>query len=218
MSNHTALDSVGPRDCALGMAIPLDAEAFTRDLAPTVDKDFAKHFLRMNAQPRPLTDEFYADTFMAAAAGGIERACAAVEGRGVTVVRNLTLAELPQLFVSAKVVTIFAHWLFKSIKDDDIINRDAILALLRCPREEIHELVREEVLLRQPDFFESEGNGLAALLNEIASKAREAYLLPGDDCEAGILEAEPRTILHRVAFESAFEGAIRPARAIELFD
>lgn len=220
MSKETALQPVGPRDCALGMAIPLDVDAFTRDL-DNVDKDFAKHFVRMNTPQKPVSDEFYRDAFRAAA-DGIERECATVERRGVTVARNLTLDRLPRLFAHAKVVTIFAHWRFTSIKEEDIINPSAILDLLRSSQEPIHRLIRKEVLLRHPDYLEqerAERQSLATLLNEIASAANDTYLRSRGSCSEGILEVNPaQTILHRVTFESAFAGFLRAADAIELSD
>jgi hypothetical protein len=216
MSSYPALNPAGPRDCALGMAIPLKVEAFAHDLAAAVDKDFAKHFVRMNTPSRPVSDNFYELAFKAVA-DGMERACSAVEKRGVKVARCLTLLDLPGLFAQAKVVTIFAHWRFVSIREDDIIDPEAILKQLRSPDEEVHRLVREEALRRQFDLFESDRACLATLLNDIAAAANATYLHSREHDD--VFEVMPgEAILHRVTFESAFEGSIRPGRCIELFD
>lgn len=216
MSSPTALQPAGPHDCALGMAIPLEVDAFMRDLDPAVDKDFAKHFVRENTPRKPVSDEFYQQAFRTVAEG-IERACADVEKRGVTVARCLMLSDLTGLFDRAKVVTIFAHWRFVSIREDDIIDPEAILKQLRSPDEEVHRLVREEALRRQFDLFESDRARLATLLNDIAAAANATYLHSREPDD--VFEVRPgEAILHRVTFESAFEGSIRPGRCIELFD
>jgi hypothetical protein len=130
------------------------------------------------------------------------------------------------LFARAKVITIFAHWRFVQIVDDDIVDPGEVLRRLRSAKEEIHKLIAEEVRRRSPGLLESATieNGslrrtIASLLNEIASDANETYhreARKGGDGVFGTASARP--ILHRVTFELAFGEAIRHGSAIEMFD
>lgn len=223
----SALSLVAPRDCALGVAVPLDAGEFLNDLDPSSGKDFASHFCDENRE-LGMAQQYYVDLY-SRMARGFESACRGAEEAGVSVWRRLTYGDVPTLFADHKVVTIVTHWRFAAVTADDVVDPRRFMDMLRQPTRRFHELVRDEVSARAPQLLaeaDTMADGelrvsLARVIGSIVEDAHSAYIdatarAGENDVFAVPLPAIP--VLHRITFERAFAGAIRRRGAIELFD
>jgi hypothetical protein len=222
-----SIAAVSPRDCALGIAVPLTREDFLNDLGAPEQKDFVQHVRRAN-DLEGASDEFYWSSVYAPIAGVVERACAAVARLGVDVQQRMTLAGLRTLFERHKVLTLVAHWKFAKVTPSDVIDPRQFLATLAHPGDPLQVRAAGAIIEKSPhllDCSESETDDalrqrIAYAIRPVIAAAHAAYRRP--DEQANDTVGEPQTVdlrrVTRVVLEEAFPASIRPAPAIELSD
>jgi hypothetical protein len=239
-SQRDCLAAVGPRHCALALAIPLTREAFEEDLAHPEQWDYAASVLRRNRGllPSRVWDACYAP--LARWAGRIGDQ---VERLGVTVHRALRLADLTGLLARFKVVTLVAHWRCPPVVAADIRDPGELMRLARSarPGEFVREAVKEWFGRRCPELLdpdalrrlppESVRDRVACQLDGLVAPAhaaigRHAHEGGGENGEARPRPREAEAVAHtpcgtltRVDLEQSFPPeALAPGRAVEFRD
>jgi hypothetical protein len=223
---------VGPRDCALAVAVPLTREQFLQDLAQPGRKDFASHIKRTNLQPGA-SGEYYWNTVYEPVARLAVQVCAEVEKLGVTVNRAARLSDLPDLLRQFKVVTLISHWRFRKVAPSDILDASGLLRALAEPKTLMQKAVRrafeqycprlliDDNVRRMP--VDTLRQSVAEAVNNITAAAHKLYKpgqveAPAETHGGGGLPNSPLERLTRVAFEMSFPEVILPGRAVEFDD
>lgn len=193
---------VGPRDCAVLLAIPLTRSAF---LAAHGDpcRDFCRQFDPVGGQTSPAT--IWALCFEDVARS-VDRATSVVERLGVTVIRDASLRDWSEALTRYRVLTLVAHWRFVSIAASDVV--DPVALRCRAALRDGEVTRRVDDALRTTDGTADE---IAAALDALCAPAARRYSAKdrkGSNDDRG---------LSRVFLEQVLPG-LRHAGAIEFAD
>lgn len=226
-SQHASIAAVGPRDCALCVAVPLTREDFFADLAAPERKDFVQHVRRVNSLAGA-ADEFYWSSVYAPIAATVERACVTAARLGVDVRQRIMFADLPSLFAKKKVLTLVAHWRFTRVTASDVVEPRHFLDTIERPANPLQARVAGAILEQSPQLlndcaaatYDALRERIAAAITPVIAAAHAAYRRPDKPVAESVGEPRPVDLrrVTRVAVEEAFPTSIRPAPAIELAD
>lgn len=217
--------TVGPSDCALAFAIPLNRKDFLRDLEPTSGKDFVRNFAsnKSDILPEVLWELFYRPLVDAAL-----RTANDVSRMGVRVSFDLRISEFTRLLNSAEVVMVVAHWRSARFKPDDIINLRSLVPGLMYSNERVAKILREQFcpeLKEQLNAFNHSALGPHSLeltlIKELNRSLSDIQLYQGDNSDATAAQPdtlERRMYFNRLALEETFPTEFIPGNRFELCD
>jgi hypothetical protein len=211
-----------PAHCALAIALPLDHDAFSADLAAGTSHDFSSSTLRGT---RPEVAWAKTGAPLAELCGGLLQLA---ETLGVKVLREARLGDLAALFRDHSVVTIVAHWRGALLVGADLRDEPSILLeriragtdpLCRDLAERLTPALTDPVLARPT--LNDRRSAFAQLVN--GTVIRSGRPLPG--CVApvpnGVMVAiDDLTLesLHRDRLDRSFPDLLRPGNRVELRD
>jgi hypothetical protein len=211
------MQTVGPRDCGLAIALPLTRERFLQHLRMPEWHDYAA-YVRDLSKTAGAADEYYWTFEYEHFAAAMSTRCSQVERQGVRVVRDATPGTLAALFVSCAVVTIVAHSRFEPLRPEEILDMQRLLTMLRHPPSRLVEAFRRQLDTLQP-LWSTQASVPARLveaINRVLAAAHESYR---DEARAPVLLLDiPAVRLTRPTLERAFEGVIAAGKTVELAD
>jgi hypothetical protein len=209
-------ESIGPpdspSDCALAIALPLEREAFQRQLEEGPDGNFARSVrgperLRLTNQAVYVMYEKYA---MLA-----NRVIQDAESLGVTVATNARLSHLATMLRTHRVTTIIAHSRDAHFSESDITAPTLIAAELRRDSSAIRRTINE-LSGPEPDNLGEGKTGLVEYLNRIVDGIHEDGSAEG---RAGQLTRTHLTwSRRRTALQHSLPTAFEGGNAIEFSD
>jgi hypothetical protein len=121
-------DLVTPGDCAMVVAVPRTLNDLQTDL-PRADREFARRYVLPWFEATTAQDAW--DHGYGAYVEKVGELIAEVGARGVTVVDDARLPDLPRIFAAFKVVTFVAHGPFSLLRAADILDPDGVMRAIR---------------------------------------------------------------------------------------
>jgi hypothetical protein len=223
---HASTTIVGPRDCAIGIAVPLTIDEFVDDFRDE-RKDFVQH-VRFANTLEGASDDYYWSTVYAPVAAIVNDALAAVKSLGVCVRRRVTPAELGQLLGQYKVVTVVTHWRFGRLSAADILDPRALHSAIANPADPLQARAAGAIKDASPRLIQDVSadidddtlrRQIADAIAPVISAAHASYRTPAEHNDDVVVVGQPRVIdlrrVTRLLIEEAFAPHVRPAPAIE---
>jgi len=208
---------VGPRDCALAIALPLTKQQFLSQLQAEHEHDYAS-YIRSLHLAKGANDDYYWNVVYEPFAAVMSETLNAIEKCDINIVRDATLEDFRRLTTMFPVVTLVSHWRFRALQAEEIVDLNAVLHAMENPVGSLAVAYRDALLRADASALCAEvtKSELAAALNKILQEGHAAYA--AEERTPVMLMNVPAQRLTRATLERAFSGAIVPGRAIEFAD
>jgi hypothetical protein len=215
-----------PHQCALALAIPLNRNDFFAGLDFNTQKDFIKSLARRNSA---LTEDALWETVYARTIKTVTSVAQAVSAQGVTVITNVTLSNVRELFEQFQVVTLVAHWRSAQFHLADFLNpKQLIQTLIQPSTPSIEAFVRTlpQSWISNIRKLEANDDNISILSKTLAkdfntfleSLKLHPDLVPNQTGQTTVYDIDYQKYLNRLVIDRVFESLISPGNQIEFFD
>jgi hypothetical protein len=208
---------VGPRNCALAIALPLTERRFLDDLKAADDHHYPS-YIRSLYPAEGADDDYYWNIVYRRFADLMRKTIKLIAKLGVTIVRDATLDDFRCLTRQFSVVTLVSHWRFRVLRPEEICDLECLRRALLRPPSRLAGAFRDA--LERIDASLVRGSAgredLATALNQVLHEGHRDYAAK---TRASVLKVTiPALRLTRPTLERAFAGAIAAGRAVEFAD